>query len=334
MEVIFVVIGIIIVLMLMVFMFRGNSSCTSTSCTNGNTCSSSGSCMCGTSAACAGNQVCNGESCENSCTPRCTNGNTCGSSGSCMCGTSTACTGNQVCNGGSCENSCTPSCTNGNTCGSSGSCMCGTSAACTGNQVCYYDKCVTPTSATACTKPSDCGTAISTTDCVGGVCLQKPPAYGCNPGCADGYTCFQNKCSSFYGVELPSCATSPSTNACPSGTFCGLYSCTNHVTACSSDSDCKAFGSDTYCLKDSSGGSYCAFGNSYSIYLKTNTQSYGGTQYGVGNTCAYGSTSSSIPLLNYTCDTTTGYYTCGSSGACPYGQVCSTDKTCVADTTA
>jgi hypothetical protein len=92
-----------------------------------------------------------------------------------------------------------------------------------------------------------------------------------------------------------------------------------------------AHGGDSYCLSNGT-HSFCAFGNSYPTYLSGDLQSFGGTPYGSGIKCVPGVASAFSPLLNYTCNSSTGLYECGNA-VCPYGLICNDNQTCVTDTT-
>ena len=311
MEVIFVVVGIIIVLMLMVFMFGGSSSKTAAgstsctpSCTNGNTCGSSGSCMCGTSAACTGSDVCNGTSCEAACTTaNCTTpGFTCDA-------TTNLCS----CNGVVCQSGQT--CQN-NTCISPDGADCADGSTCAGGN-CYYGKCATSTG--SCSTVSDCGGDPTTQDCVNKVCLKKPPAYGCNPGCANNYSCKNGTCVS---IDLPECVTTTSPHKCTKqyrGMTCTIGGCDIPIdmTACKTPLDCvNTTGLDSTCVDG-----YCACGN---IIGDNGYGCIGGTFYStLCNTPGIYSGTDSI-LTNYTCFSN-NEYRCGGQ-MCSYGQVCNNDR--------
>ena len=270
---------------------------------------------------CSYGQICNNAKCGPPCTSTsCTNGYSCDTStGTCSCN-GIACTGGQLCVNGSCTNTNT-----GIACNETNPCTTGE---------CYYGYCIN--SSGECNIPSDCNDGGTDTDCVNGKCLSKPPMYGCNPGCADGYICDNGKCI-FISYPIAGC-TAGLANSCPTGQACSTFGCADNNTliSCNTNSDCSPYSSDPYCLKDdSSGDSFCAFGNSYSTYLFQYTQSFSGSNYdyNTGNPCTSDATAPSyIPLLNYTCNTSTGYYTCGTSGVCPTGQVCSTNQTCITDT--
>jgi hypothetical protein len=231
----------------------------------------------------------------------CTNGNTC-TAGTCSCGTNTACTGSTSCVGGNCKLGVGAHCNQEQDCASG---------------ICYYGECMT--SIKACNLPSDCSDQ-TTQDCVNGACLSKPAAYGCNPGCADGFTCESGKCVGVYTNGIPKCGTDPTNNGCPTGQECSVVkngcATTSLFYSCSKNTDCTKLGPESVC-----NNGYCSCGNSYNLPISSGQVCFGGSQFN-GQCGTVGSAYSGTfgALTGYTC-ASNGNYTCGGA-ICSFGQSC------------